>query len=66
VSGAHRRGFAPAGPHFKFAAMASRLQRVEDLIDWECEPHTSRSSSRRLALVCVSGWLTWIVVDILV
>jgi len=36
------------GPHIKVAAVASRWQRVGDLIGSGFEPHTSRTRGRRL------------------
>jgi len=39
----------PQGPHIKvIAAVASRWQRVGDLIGSRCEPHTSRPKSKEL------------------
>jgi len=49
VSGAHLRGFA-SGPHIKVAAVASRWQRVGNLIGLGFERHASRTRSRRLLI----------------
>jgi len=38
--------------HIKVAAVASRWQRVGDLIGSELEPRTSRTRSRRLITLC--------------
>jgi len=50
VIGAQLRGFTPgsARMHIKVATVASRLQRVGDLIGSGFEPHTSRTRSRRI------------------
>jgi len=47
MSGAQLRGFAPVST-LKIAAVASRWQRVNDLIGSGFEPHTSRTRSRRV------------------
>jgi len=41
------------GSHTKVAAVASRWQRVGDLIDSKFEPHTSRTRGRRLTTCAV-------------
>jgi len=57
VSGTHLRGFAPLAHTSKVAAVASRWQRVGDLIGSEFEPHTSRTRSERLitCAICPVG-----------
>jgi len=45
VSDAHLRGFAPKAHTIKIATVASRWQRVGDLIGAGFEPHSSRTRS---------------------
>jgi len=52
ISGAHHCGFVP-GPTFKVAAVASRCQRVGDLIGSGFETYTFRTRGRRLATCAI-------------